>query len=245
MVTFHVEPSKTALMIIDMQNVFVEDSPFAAPDGLAVLDRLNRLAGVCRDAGIGVIHTAHVVRLDHSNMGILGAILPPVQAGVIDDGSVSGDLHAGVQRREGDIFLKKSRYGAFHGTDLEPILRHRGIDTLIIGGIATNVCCETTAREAAVRDLKVLFLSDGTATFGLPDVGYGAVIAQDLQRVTCAVMGVFFGQVLTVNQAIERIRTAVGGVGISPAVGTTPTAVLSAVASPRRHRRDAGTMRDP
>jgi ureidoacrylate peracid hydrolase len=207
MVDFQVAPSKTALMIIDMQNAFVEGSPFSAPDGLQVLDRLNRLAGVCRDAGIVVIHTAHVVRPDHSNTGILGDILPPVQAGLIDDGSASGKLHAGVQMREGDIFLKKPRYGAFHGTDLEPILRHGGIDTLIIGGIATNVCCETTAREATMRDFKVLFLSDGTATFGLPDVGFGAVTAQDVQRVTCSVMGFFFGQVLTVNQVIENIRT--------------------------------------
>jgi biuret amidohydrolase len=140
-------------------------------------------------------------------MGILGDILPPVQAGLIDDGSVSGDLHAGVRMSEGDILLKKPRYGAFHGTDLELILRQRGIDTLIIGRIATNVCVETTVREATVRDFKVLFLSDGTATFGLPDLGFGALTAQEVQRVTCSVMDFFFGQVLTVNQAIEKIRT--------------------------------------
>ena len=109
--------------------------------------------------------------------------------------------------RKGDILLKKPRYGAFHGTDLELMLRHRGIDTLIIGGIATNVCCETTAREATVRDFKVLFLSDGTATFGLPDMGFGAITAQEVQRVTCSVMSFFYGQVLTVNQATEKIRT--------------------------------------
>ena len=55
-----------------------------------------------------------------------------------------------------------------HGTDLELILRSRGVDTIIVTGIATNVCCETSAREAAVRDFRVLFASDGTTTF---DVG--------------------------------------------------------------------------
>ena len=207
MADFPIEPSKTALVIVDMQNVFVEGSPVSAPEGLEVLDRLNRLAEFCHEVGIQVIYTAHVVRPDHSNRGILGDLVPPVQAGLIDDGSVSGALHAGVRMREGDILLKKPRYGAFHGTDLELILRHRGIDTLIIGGIATNVCCETTAREATVRDFKVLFLSDGTATFGLPDMGFGAITAQEVQRVTCSVMSFFFGQVLTVNQAIEKIRT--------------------------------------
>jgi ureidoacrylate peracid hydrolase len=205
MVNFLVEPSKTALLIVDMQNVFVEGSPISAPEGPQVLNRLNRLADVCHEVGLPVIYTAHVVRPDHSNVGVLGDILPPVQAGLIDDGSVSGDLHAGVRMSEGDILLKKPRYGAFHGTDLELILRQRGIDTLIIGGIATNVCCETTAREANVRDFKVLFLSDGTATFGLPDMGFGAITGQEVQRVTCSVVGFFFGQVLTVNQAIEKI----------------------------------------
>lgn len=206
MVNFRIEPSKTALILVDMQNVFV-DGALSPPEGLEVLDRLNHLAACCHEVGIQVIYTAHVVRPDHTNMGILGDILPPVQAGVIDDGSVSGDLHAGVRMSEGDILLKKPRYGAFHGTDLELILRHRGIDTLIIGGIATNVCCETTAREATERDFKVLFLSDGTATFGLPDLGFGEISAKEVQRVTCSVIGFFFGQVLTVNQAIEKIRT--------------------------------------
>ncbi len=172
-----------------------------------MLDRLNRLVAVCHEAGIQVIYTAHVVRPDHTNIGVLGEILPPVREGVIDEGSISGDIHARVQMSEGDIVVKKPRYGAFHGTDLELILRQRGIDTLILGGIATNVCVEATAREATVRDYKVLFLSDGTATFSLPDVGFGAITAQDLQRVTCSVMGFFFAQVLTVHQAIEQIQT--------------------------------------
>jgi nicotinamidase-related amidase len=207
MINFEIEPSRTALLVTDMQNVFVEGSPVSAPEGPQVLDRLNHLAGFCHEVGIQVIYTAHVVRPDHTNVGILGKIVPPVQAGLIDDGSVSGSLHSGVRMREGDILLKKPRYGAFHGTDLELILRDKGIDTLIIGGIATNVCCETTAREATARDFKVIFLSDGTATFGLPDLGFGAITAQEIQRVTCSVISFFYGQVLTVNQVIEKVRT--------------------------------------
>ena len=208
MVNFVIEPSKTALLVTDMQNVFVEGSPVSAPEGPQVLDRLNRLAGFCHEVGIQVIYTAHLVRPDHTNVGVLGTIMPPVQSGMIDDGGAPGSLHAGVRMREGDVLLKKPRYGAFQGTDLELILRGKGIDTLIIGGIATNVCCETTAREATVRDFKVIFLSDGTATLALPDQGFGGPVAtQDLQRVTCSVINFFFGQVLTVNQVIEKIRT--------------------------------------
>ncbi len=190
-----------------MQNAFVEGSPVSAPEGPQVLERLNHLAGVCHEVGIQVIYTAHVVRPDHSNIGVLGKVVPPVQEGLIDEGSASASLHAGVQVREGDIVLKKPRYHAFHGTDLELILRQKGIDTLIIGGIATNVCAETTAREAMVRDFKVLFLSDGTATFGLPDLGFGPVTAQEVQRVTCSVLSFFFGQVLSVDQVLQKLRT--------------------------------------
>lgn len=206
MVDFSIEPSKTALVIVDMQNVFVEGYPASASEGPQVLERLNHLAGVCHEVGIQVIYTAHVVRPDHTNMGIMSKVVPAVQGGLIDDGSVSGRLHSGVRVREGDIVLKKPRYGAFHGTDLELMLRQKGIDTLIIGGIATNVCCETTAREAMARDFKVLFLSDGTATFGLPDMGFGPVTAQEVQRVTCSMLGFFFGQVLSVDQVLQKMR---------------------------------------
>ena len=138
MVDFAVVPERTALVNVDMQNCFVQGSPFSAPDGLVV--------DPC------------------------------------------------------DILLEKPRFGAFHGTDLELILRSRGIDTIIVTGIATNVCCETTAREAAVRDFRVFFLSDGTTTFGIGDVS-----AAQLQRATCATLGLLFGQVVTVDDVIGKI----------------------------------------
>jgi ureidoacrylate peracid hydrolase len=84
------------------------------------------------------------------------------------------------------------------------ILRSHGIDTVIVSGIATNVCCETTAREANVRDFHVFFLSDGTATFGIGDLS-----AADLQKATCATLGFAFAQVLSVDEMIAKIRASV------------------------------------
>jgi nicotinamidase-related amidase len=204
-ITYEINPGRTALLIIDMQNCFVENSPVAAPDGERVLGRLNRLADAARSAGVQVIFTQHVVRADHSNVGLLGEVIPPVAAGVIDDGSRSAAFHDGLRRDPDDIVLKKPRFGSFHGTDLEVILRSRGIDTLIIGGIATNVCVDTTAREAAVREFRVLFLADGTATFDHPDAGLGPASAEEIQRVTCAIIGFAFGEVLTVDDALGRL----------------------------------------
>ena len=201
MVDFAVVPERTALVNVDMQNCFVEGSPISAPDGLAVLDRINRFAAVCRTAGILVIHTSHVLRPYGSNMGVLGEMLPPVKGGIINKGAESAALHKGLVVDALDILLDKPRFGAFHGTDLELILRTRGIDTIIISGIATNVCCETTAREAMVRDFHVFFLSDGTATLGMGDAS-----APELQKATLATLGFLFAQVLTVDEMIQKVN---------------------------------------
>ena len=105
MVPFAVDPGRTVLVSVNIQNVFVTDSLRAVPQGVQVAGRLNRLAAARRRAGIPVIWTRHVVRPEDSNT-------------------------------------------SFYGTDLEVLLRSRGIDTIILGGINTNAFVDTTAREA-------------------------------------------------------------------------------------------------
>jgi len=200
MADFDVVPERTALINVDMQNCFVQASPIAAPEGMAVLQRINRLAAECRRAGILVIHTSIVLRPDGSNTGILGETAPVVKTGILNKGQQSAALHPGLVVDARDILLDKPRFGAFHGTDLELILRTRGIDTVIISGVATNVCCETTAREAMVREFRVFFLSDGTATAAMGDAS-----AAELQKATLATLGFLFAQVLTVDEMIHKI----------------------------------------
>lgn len=206
MADFPIVPSNMALINVDMQNCFVENSPVAAPGGLEVLERINRLIAACRAAGVLVVHTAHVVRPDGSNIGVMGEIVPPVNDGVIDKGSQSAELHGGLDVADGDILLDKPRFGSFHGTDLELILRARCIDTIIVTGICTNICCETTAREANVRDFRVFFLTDGTATFGIGDL-----TAEDIQAATCATLGFAFAQLASVDEMIAGLRQAKSG----------------------------------
>jgi biuret amidohydrolase len=67
-----------------------------------------------------------------------------------------------------------------------------------VTGISTNVCCETTAREAAVRDFHVLFVEDATATFGIGDLS-----AEDIQKATCATIGFVFGKVVTTDEMMR------------------------------------------
>lgn len=203
MVDFPVVRKKMALVNVDMQNCFVHGYPISAPAGLAVEERINSLADACREAGILVIHTSHVVRPDGSNVGVMGEVIPPVRDGIINKGAESAELHSGLKVKESDILLDKPRFGSFHGTDLEMILRSKGIDTVIITGIATNVCCETTAREANVRDFRVFFVSDGTATFGMGDLS-----AEEIQKATCTTLGFAFAQVITLDEMIAKIQAA-------------------------------------
>lgn len=208
MIDWPIDPAKTALINVDLQNVFVEGYEFSAEDGPGVVERLNRLSQVCRDHGIMVIHTINELRADGSNRGagaeVVTAYLQSTGAnrkGGITAGTDPAKLHDSLDVHESDILLTKPRYGSFTGTDLDLILRSNGIDSVIIGGIATNVCCDTTAREANMRDYKVFFLSDGTGNHGMQ-----GLTAQQIKDATLAAVRLAFGQVLTIDECIAKIE---------------------------------------
>jgi len=201
MTSFEVVPTRMALINADIQNVFVEGS---APDGLIVLERINRLARVCREAGIAVFHIRHTLPAGVDG-GVLGEIFPIVNKGFLGRDSETASFHKDLVRDPGDILLEKPHYGAFYDTNLELLLRRRGINTIIITGIETNVCCETTAREAMVRDFRVFFMSDGTTTGGVQGMS-----REEVQRASLATMRNNFAQVLTVDEMIQKIQGAAG-----------------------------------
>ena len=194
---FPVIPSRLALVNVDIQNIFVKVS---APDGLTVLERINRLAGVCREAGIVVFHLRHTIPAG-LNGGVLGEIFPVVNQGFLDRDSEAASFHKDLFIDPRDILLEKPHYGGFYDTNLELQLRRRGVDAIIITGIETNVCCETTAREAMVRDFRVFFLSDGTTTGGVQ-----GMTRDEVQRASLATLRNNFAQVLSVDEMIEKIR---------------------------------------
>jgi ureidoacrylate peracid hydrolase len=197
-------PTHTALINVDMQRCFVEGTPLASPEGLALVDRVNLLSRACREAGALVVHTRGWMRPDGSNLGVMAELVPPFISALYTEGADSAQLHDKLDVAASDIVVNKPRYGAFYATDLELILRSRGIDTVIITGIATNICCETTAREAAQRDFRVLFLSDGTATKEM-----NGVAAADLQRATCASLGMVFAKIATIDDVIAALQPTV------------------------------------
>ena len=116
---------------------------------------------------------------------------------MLNEDAESAAFHQALILDPRDILLEKPRFGAFYGTDLELILRARGIDSVIIAGISTPVCCDTTAREAHARDFRVLFLSDATATTGSD--------AARIQEATLEVLDGLFARVLTVDELLQKI----------------------------------------
>jgi nicotinamidase-related amidase len=186
-------PERTALLNVDLQKCFVD----SAPDGLALVNVINRLAAACREAGILVIHTRHVLRPDGSNMGRLRDI-PTIRDGVLNEGAESAAFHEALVVDERDVLLDKPRFGAFYGTDLERTLRSRGVDTVIISGVSTPVCCDTSAREANARDFHVLFLSDATATTGRDGAQF--------QKATLELLDGLFARVRAVDEVLREIR---------------------------------------
>lgn len=207
MIDWPIIPEKTALINIDLQNVFVEGYEFSASNGIEVVEQLNKLSRVARMSGIMVIHTINELRSDGSNRGVAAEVVTSYlqsirsnRMGGITEGTDPAKLHKKLVVEEGDILLKKPRYGAFTGTDLDLILRSNNIDSVIIGGIATNVCCDTTAREANMRDYKVFFLSDGTGNNAMQGLS-----AEQIKDATLASVRLAFGQVLTVEECIEKM----------------------------------------
>lgn len=207
-VEYPIVPEKTAMLVVDMQNDFVQEgAAIEVPRARSMVPRLNRLLDACRGAGIAVIYIHHVLRGGRIDAGRLADHHEPIRNGrALVAGTPNVEIYAPLEPRAGDLVVAKPRYSAFYGTELDAILRSRGIDTLVIGGTLTNVCCDSTARDAFSRDYKVIFLSDGTATRDLPDLGFGAVPAEELQRVVLTVLAMSFAQVASIDQVLVRIR---------------------------------------
>jgi ureidoacrylate peracid hydrolase len=206
-VKYPIIPGKTAMLVVDMQNDFVQEgAPIEVPQARAIVPHLNRLLGACRAHGIPVIYLHHVIRGGAIDAGRLADHHPVIRNNqAIIAGTPNVEIYKELKPLPGDLLVPKPRYSGFYGTDLEAILRTQGIDTLIIGGTVTNVCCDSTTRDAFSRDYKVIFLSDGTATRGLPDLGFGPVPAEELQRVVLTILAMNFAQVASIDQVLAEI----------------------------------------
>ena len=149
-------PKTSALLVIDMQNYF---SSMAHP----ILPTLLQTIRLCRRASIPVIFTRHSHKSTGPD-GDHGMLAEWWNGDLIIDGTVEAELISELDRKQDDLVVEKNTYSAFRNTGLEEQLRERGVEEVIVTGVMTNLCCETTAREAFVRGFRVFFSTDATAT---------------------------------------------------------------------------------
>ena len=152
-------PEKSALLVIDMQKYFLSPSSHAhVPSAYAILPGIKKLISVYSKKKLPVIFTLHSNTKE--NAGIMKKWWPEL----LLEGSPESRLPKELESLEG-IIIEKNQYDAFYNTDLEQILKKKNIRQLVICGVLTNICCETTARSAFVRGFEVFFAIDGTAAY--------------------------------------------------------------------------------
>jgi ureidoacrylate peracid hydrolase len=166
------DPARTALVVIDLQRAFMDDSVGHAviPAARDIVPDVNRLAAAVRDSGGGVfwVKNTHDERcLDEWSVAQAMAT-PAMRQRRIEAMSADTPGHAlwpTLDVRDEDPVVLKYRYSAFlpGASELPVLLRARGFDTVLITGTVTNVCCESSARDAMMTNFRTIMVSDGNA----------------------------------------------------------------------------------
>jgi len=187
-----VNPEKAALIVVDMQNFFLDhNSPTFTPGALPILPNVKTLIQTFRHAERPVVSTRHVHHPDGIDAGIMGWWWD----GMCIDGTPESEVHSELAPLPQEKQILKHRYSAFYNTDLEVILRGMGVEELVISGTMTNMCCESTARDAYYRDYRVFFPADGT----------GAV-NDAFHEATLLNLAFGFVVVTTTNEIIQQVK---------------------------------------
>jgi ureidoacrylate peracid hydrolase len=194
----HLIGPKTALVVIDMQNAFMlPGMPVEVPIARDIVPNVNTLAAATRAAGGKVVWVkmclegqteAWRVFFDGDpRRGTLTELTP---------GAHGFELHAGLDVQPEDTTIVKRRYSAFiqGSSDIDRQLRAAGIDTVIIVGTLTNVCCESSARDAMMLNYRLLFISDANAA--LTDAEHNATLGSILR---------VFGDIASTSEAVALL----------------------------------------
>jgi bifunctional isochorismate lyase/aryl carrier protein len=152
-------PACSALLVVDMQRYFLDGASHAfVPSAVPVVPRIRGLAERFIERGLPVVLTRHLNTDDDAGM------LARWWRDVIREDDPLSAITPELAL-PGAVTVRKSQYDAFHWTELEEVLRGRGVERIVVSGVMTHLCCETTARAAFVRGFAVFFLVDGTATY--------------------------------------------------------------------------------
>jgi nicotinamidase-related amidase len=192
---------ETALVVIDMQKFYVAD----VPEAIAIIPTINRLARAFRDQGAAVAWVQMTVGRDGESLWPLYHDFFFTEAGAarhrdnLTKGADGHRLHPDLEALPGDLYAEKRRFSAFlpQVSSLPFALEQRGIRNVVIAGMLTNMCCETSARDAMMLDYRVVMVSDANAARFADDhkIGFPSVFQS-------------FGDVMTADEVLGGLLVA-------------------------------------
>ena len=211
------DPARTALVVVDMQNAFVERGGLFDLAGLdisgarAVVDAVRGLLADARPAGIKVVYLQMGYRPDLADSGgpaspnwdkelalVLMRERPELAGRLLVHGTWDHAIVDDLKPEAGDLVVPKSRYSGFVGTALDSLLRTAGVTHLIFTGVATNVCVESTLRDAFFHEYRPVLVADATMAAG----------PEGQQAATLFNVETYFGSVTRTADVLDWLRSA-------------------------------------
>jgi ureidoacrylate peracid hydrolase len=198
-----IDPSRTALVVIDMQSTFCEPGgPAEVPTSRGIVGPINALTHRLRPLGVPVVWILHA-NTHSAGRSDWEVFFNNVVAGEVRERTLESlapgrqTVWTELETTPADIIIIKNRYSALSvgSSPLERVLRNLNIDTVLIAGTKTNVCCETTARDAMMLDFKVVMVEDCCAA--LSDDEHRAALETIIQQ---------FGDVMTSDDVVARLN---------------------------------------
>ena len=195
-------PDNTALIVVDMSLDFLQiGAPFETEEGRDMLPNLIRFIRHCREINLPIIYLNHVHYPGARDMGTLADRFSVIRDGkAVRAGTEGVSIWPEIAPQTGDIVIEKIRQSGFMYTRLDATLKELKVVNLLIAGVSTGACVESTARDAVSRDYSVYMLSDVTAASGIPDLGWGEVDSDTLQRVFLTNFAYHLGKVASTEE---------------------------------------------
>jgi ureidoacrylate peracid hydrolase len=196
------DPARTVLVVIDMQSAFcAPGGPAEVPTSRSIVDPINGLTAELRSFGVPIIWVLHAnTRIGSRSDWELffnTMVADEIRESTLASLAEKQTVWSGLMTAPADLTLLKNRYSALipGSSPLERTLRGMGIDTILIAGTKTNVCCESTARDAMMLDFKVIMIEDCCAA--LSDGEHQGALENIIQQ---------FGDVMTSGEVVVRLR---------------------------------------
>ena len=187
----------TALLVVDLQNGFCHPEGSFARLGAdvsmcrAAVARCVELVDDARRARVPVVWVRKIHALDHSDAGLLRQRMPGLrEAGGLVRGTWDAHIVDELGPHEDELVIDKQRFSAFHGSGLDELLRSRGIDRLVVCGVTTDVCVDSTVRDASQYDYSTVVVSDATGA-----------LSRERHRSALNTLGTVFADVMTAREA--------------------------------------------